>query len=46
MKDWIKLFCNSFSDTVYFGVAVVAAAVTVGAIWQILWHSLQKFLRF
>lgn len=45
MKDWLKLFCSSLSDTLYFGIALIATVVTVGAMWQILWTSLTRFLR-
>lgn len=45
MKDWIKLFCNSFCSTVYFGIAIIATTITLGAIFQILWTTLTRSLR-
>lgn len=45
MKDWLKLFCDSFANTVYFGIAIIATFVTLGAIFQILWTTLAKSLR-
>jgi hypothetical protein len=45
MKDWIKLFCDSLSNTLWFGIGIIATAITLGAIWQILCNSLAKYLR-
>ena len=45
MKHWIQLFCNSFVDTVYFGMAVIATAISLGAMFQIICNSLIKYLK-
>lgn len=45
MKNWIKLFCSSFSDTICFGIALIGLAVTLGAMFQILCNIFTKYLK-
>lgn len=45
IKQWVHLFCNTTVETVWFGIAVIATFVTLGACWQILCQIFLKYFK-